>query len=75
MGFLPYLGFTLLGDAVWTALLAYGGYALGRDYRLIAGYLHLVLWVGLAAAIPVGGGLLFRRMRRRRRIGRESRPT
>ncbi|HKP97901.1 MAG TPA: DedA family protein [Fibrobacteria bacterium] len=45
MAFLPYLAFTVIGDAVWTALLAYGGYALGRDYHLIASYMHLLVWI------------------------------
>jgi membrane protein DedA with SNARE-associated domain len=44
MAFLPYLAYTLLGDAIWTTLLAYGGYALGRDYHLIASYMHLLIW-------------------------------
>jgi membrane protein DedA with SNARE-associated domain len=43
MGFLPYIACTLLGDALWTGLLGYGGFLLGRDYALIARYLHLAL--------------------------------
>jgi membrane protein DedA with SNARE-associated domain len=50
MAFLPYLACTLLGDAIWTTLLAYGGYFLGRDYKLIAGYVHLGAWVLAACA-------------------------
>ncbi len=44
MGFMPYLLCTLLGDTIWTTFLAYGGYVMGRDYGLIAGYLHLFAW-------------------------------
>jgi membrane protein DedA with SNARE-associated domain len=52
MAFLPYLIYTLIGDAVWTTLLAYGGFTLGRDYHLIASYMHLGVWIlvaGIAA--------------------------
>jgi membrane protein DedA with SNARE-associated domain len=43
MAFLPYLAYTMLGDAIWTALLGYGGFLLGRDYALIGKYLHMAL--------------------------------
>lgn len=51
MAFLPYLAYTMLGDAIWTALLGYGGYLLGRDYALIGKYVHMVVipLVALAA--------------------------
>lgn len=50
----PFLGYTLLGDAIWTASLAWGGFTLGRDYRLVSWYLHVlllpvILFAGLAA--------------------------
>lgn len=53
MAFVPYLAYTLLGDAVWTALLGYGGYFLGRDYALIGKYMHMTLWplAGLAGIL------------------------
>lgn len=63
MPLLPFLGYTALGDAVWTASLAWGGYVLGREYQLVSWYLHLLL-------IPAALGLLgvawwlFRRPRR-----------
>lgn len=48
----PFLGYTALGDAVWTTALAWGGYTLGRDYHLLSWYLHIlvvpVLIVGAA---------------------------
>jgi membrane protein DedA with SNARE-associated domain len=48
MAFLPFLAYTLIGDIVWTAFLAYGGFLMGRDYKLIAGYLHLIVWLLVA---------------------------
>ncbi|MDB5103745.1 MAG: alkaline phosphatase [Fibrobacteres bacterium] len=45
MHFVPYLVYTLIGDAIWTTLLAYGGYIMGRDYHLIASYMHMFVWV------------------------------
>jgi membrane protein DedA with SNARE-associated domain len=50
MSFLPYLVYTLVGDAIWTTLLATGGYLLGRDYILIAGVMHIVV-MGAASAL------------------------
>ncbi len=50
MAFLPYLGYTLLGDALWTTVLGYGGYGMGRDYPLIARYLHYAIWPLVACA-------------------------
>jgi membrane protein DedA with SNARE-associated domain len=64
MAFLPYLAYTLVGDAIWTTLLAFGGYALGRDYRLIAGYLHVFAWVLAAAGVVFCLGMWLRRHRR-----------
>jgi membrane protein DedA with SNARE-associated domain len=48
MAFLPFLAYTLIGDMVWTTLLAYGGFLMGRDYKLIVGYVHLIVWVAVA---------------------------
>jgi membrane protein DedA with SNARE-associated domain len=63
MAFLPYLAFTIIGDAVWTTLLAYGGYALGRDYHLIASYIHLVVWIVAAGAAILTAWMYFRHHR------------
>jgi membrane protein DedA with SNARE-associated domain len=63
MAFLPFFLFTLIGDALWNTLLAFGGYALGGDYPLIAAYLHVFLWVSAAA---VALWLLRRRYKGRR---------
>jgi membrane protein DedA with SNARE-associated domain len=67
MSFTRYLAFTLIGDAVWTTLLAYGGYLLGRDYALIGKYLHMAMWplVPLACAYTVW--MAFRRHHHDRR--------
>jgi membrane protein DedA with SNARE-associated domain len=64
MAFLPYLAYTMLGDAIWTALLGYGGYLLGRDYALIGKYLHMAMWPLAALAV---GYLAWHALRRRTR--------
>jgi membrane protein DedA with SNARE-associated domain len=67
MAFLPYLFYTLLGDAIWTAFLSYGGYLLGRDYALIGSYLHMVMWPLLALACGFAAWNSFRRHSRDQR--------
>jgi membrane protein DedA with SNARE-associated domain len=64
MAFLPYLAYTMLGDAIWTAVLGYGGYLLGRDYALIGKYLHMVLW---PLALLAGGFAAWHALRRHAR--------
>lgn len=66
MAFLPYLAYTMLGDAIWTALLGYGGYLLGRDYALIGKYLHMAMWPLLALAVCFFAWHAWRRHTRRR---------
>src|SRR5690606_10745791 len=61
MAFGPYLIFTIVGDAAWTALLAFGGYVLGRDYALIAQYLHALIWLPVPIAGAVWLWIHFRR--------------
>lgn len=70
MAFIPYLAYTLLGDALWIGFLGYGGYVMGRDYSLISGYLHLFVW-SLAAAVLVFAGWMY--VRHHRRVDRPSR--
>lgn len=55
MAFLPYLAYTLIGDAIWTTMLGCGGYLLGRDYALIALYIHYAIWpmAALAGALLI----------------------
>ena len=67
MAFLPYLAYTLLGDAIWTTLLGYGGYLLGRDYALIGTYLHMVMWPLVALAAGFIAWHALRRHTRKRR--------
>jgi membrane protein DedA with SNARE-associated domain len=67
MAFLPYLAYTMLGDAIWTALLGYGGFLLGRDYILIAKYLHMAMWPLIALAGAVFVWHAWRRHARRQR--------
>ena len=69
MGFLPYLAYTLIGDAIWTTFLGYGGYLMGRDYALIGTYIHYALWPLAAAA---GAALVWMALRRH---AREQRPA
>lgn len=63
MAFVPYLAFTLIGDAAWTTLLGYGGFTLGRDYHLIATYLHLGLWILAGAAACIMAWMFIRHQR------------
>lgn len=50
MSFMPFILCTIVGDAIWTTLLATGGYLLGRDYLLIVGVMHIVI-MGVASAL------------------------
>jgi membrane protein DedA with SNARE-associated domain len=67
MPFLPYLLFTFIGDAVWTTLLAYGGYALGRDYHLIASYIHMLIWIFAIGAALITAWIYIRHHRQHSR--------
>lgn len=62
MAFLSFLLYTVLGEALWISLLAAGGYLLGRDYRLIERYIHLI-WIPVGLAVAF---FLWRRRHRRR---------
>ena len=59
--------FTLLGSAIWSAVLCYVGIKMGQDENLMKGQLHsITLWLG--GAMLVLGGLYYffvhRQMRR-----------
>ena len=59
--------FTLLGSAIWSAVLCYVGIKMGQDENLMKGQLHAItLWLG--GAMLVLGGLYYffvhRQMRR-----------
>ena len=45
MPMLPFLAFTTIGSALWTALLAVAGYLLESQYERVAGWLDPVSWV------------------------------
>lgn len=55
MGFGRFLCYTAAGSAVWTALLAAAGYALGANFGRVEKYLDPVSWVvfGLIAVLYV----------------------
>jgi membrane protein DedA with SNARE-associated domain len=58
MNFLRYSIYTLLGSAIWCAVLTYVGIAAGNDEQLMAGSLHrITLW--LLGAITVLGLLYY----------------
>jgi membrane protein DedA with SNARE-associated domain len=65
MAFVPYLFYTIVGEALWSSGLAVAGFLLGKDYKVIAGYVHFFI------LIPLALGLLaywfFKRRRGRRR--------
>ena len=45
MPLLPFLLYTLVGTAAWTAALTYAGVLLGRNYRAVEQYLGPATWV------------------------------
>lgn len=53
MGFFKFLLFTALGAGAWTALLAYAGFFLGKNFRRIEDYLDVfsLLVLGLVVAV------------------------
>lgn len=70
MAFLPFLCITILGEAVWNGGLALGGFLLGRDYILIAGYVHFLLLPGMLLLV-----LAVWLLRRHSGPGADSRPA
>ena len=67
MPLLPFLGYTLLGDALWTALLAWAGWSLGGEYALVSWYLHVLMAASLVVAAV--GAVLWLRSPARRALG------
>lgn len=63
---------TVLGSAMWNALLIAGGYALGTQYALIERYAHVLDYV-IVAAVVIAVGLMVRRRFRKRRTATRSR--
>ena len=67
MNYWKFSAFTLLGSAIWSAVLCYVGIKMGQDENLMKGQLHAItLWLG--GAMLVLGGLYYffvhRQMRR-----------
>jgi len=60
LSYLRYSIATLVGSAVWSAVLVTVGVAAGRDEALLAGDLHrITLWIGAGVAILAALYLLF----------------
>jgi membrane protein DedA with SNARE-associated domain len=58
MDYLKFSLFTLLGSAIWSAVLCWVGVKMGQDEQLMKGELHrLTLWLG--GAMLVLGGLYY----------------
>ncbi len=58
MNFWKFSAFTLLGSAIWSAVLCYVGIKMGQDENLMKGEIHsLTLWLG--GAMLVLGGLYY----------------
>jgi len=55
MNYVKYSIYTLLGSAIWCAVLCWLGIKMGQDERLMAGELHRIsLWLG-GAMLALGG--------------------
>jgi membrane protein DedA with SNARE-associated domain len=62
-----YLLFTLLGSALWNALLIGAGYALGSQWQSVSDLIAPVGKPVVAVAVVAAGAFLWRRARRRHR--------
>ena len=69
MPLLPFLAYTTVGSALWTALLAVAGYLLESQYERVAGWVDPVSWVVVAAIV---GGYVWRLIRGKGRGPREA---
>lgn len=49
---LPFFVYSTLGTTIWVTMLSYAGYALGKNYHLIEGYIDVV-----SKVVVIGGGL------------------
>jgi len=57
MNFVPFLFYTTLGSAIWTAILAYAGYFLHANFQQIDGYMDYISYA-------VFGSIIFLYLRR-----------
>lgn len=65
--------YTLLGSAIWCAVLCYVGVKMGQDEQLMKGELHrITLWIG--AAVLLFGGIYYFFVHRHMKAGAPSRP-
>jgi membrane protein DedA with SNARE-associated domain len=53
MKMVPFIFYTAVGTAVWTALLAYSGYFLGSNFAKISDYLDPVSWIVLGIIVVI----------------------
>lgn len=53
MNLAAFLAYTTVGSAVWTALLAWLGYALGSNFEKVGEYLDPVSWVVLGGLVAM----------------------
>jgi membrane protein DedA with SNARE-associated domain len=51
MRVLPFLFFTIVGTALWTAALTFAGYLLGARYRRVTSAMDVATWVVLGAMV------------------------
>ncbi len=59
-----FLAYTALGSAVWSAVLAGAGYALGRQFRQVGAWLDPVSWVVLGGLVLAYGWRVVRHRKR-----------
>lgn len=51
MNFAAFLGYTTVGSALWTALLAFAGRMLGQNYQQVEKFLDPITWVMLGGIV------------------------
>ena len=67
--FIKFSVYTLLGSAIWSAILAFGGYLLGEQWELVGVWLstyeEFVIGVGVLAVV---GYIVYRVIQRRKKV-------
>jgi membrane protein DedA with SNARE-associated domain len=66
---------TIVGSALWNALLIGLGWMLGSRYELVDRYSSVLDWAAVVAVVAVVGWLVVRRVRRVRRGRAEREPV
>ena len=73
MNYTKFSIYTLLGSAIWSAVLCYIGVAAGQDEKLMAGEFHrIAMW--LAGAAVVLGGIYYFFVHRHMKAGHSDSP-